>query len=73
MAYLPYFAVPEVAHFGGHVFVVFGLDGQKDEVHIYDRGRTPVAVSLSDLQKARGSKFPPFPPKHRLLKIEYPP
>ena len=26
MAYLPYFAVPEVAHFGGHAFVVFGLD-----------------------------------------------
>ena len=22
MAYLPYFAVPEIAHFGGHVFVV---------------------------------------------------
>ena len=32
-----------------------------------------MTVSLSDLQKARGSKFPPFPPKHRLLKIEYPP
>ena len=26
IAYLPYFAVPEIAHFGGHVFVVFGLD-----------------------------------------------
>ena len=72
MAYLPYFAIPEVAHFGGHVFVVFGLDEAKDEVHIYDRGKTPVTVSISDLQKARGSKFPPFPPKHRLLKIEYP-
>ena len=72
MAYLPYFAVPEVAHFGGHVFVVFGLDERKDEVYIYDRGENPVAVSLSDLERARGSKFPPFPPKHRLLKIEYP-
>lgn len=72
MAYLPYFAVPEMAHFGGHVFVVFGLDEEKDEVYIYDRGRNPVTVSLGDLEKARGSKFPPFPPKHRLLKIEYP-
>jgi hypothetical protein len=69
MAYLPYLAIPEVAHFGGHVFVVFGLDEEKDEVYIYDRGRSPVTVSLSDLEKARGSKFPP---KHRLLKIEYP-
>jgi hypothetical protein len=73
MAYLPYFALPEMAHFGGHVFVVFGLDEEKDEAYIYDRGRNPVKVSLGNLQKARGSKFPPFPPKHRLLKIEYPP
>jgi len=72
MAYLPYFAVPEVAHFGGHVFVVFGLDEERDEVYIYDRGRNPVTVSIADLAKARGSKFPPFPPKHRLLKIKYP-
>ena len=72
MAYLPYFAIPEVAHFGGHVFVVFGLDEARDEVYIYDRGRNPVTVSIADLARARGSKFPPFPPKHRLLKISYP-
>ena len=72
MAYLPYFAVPEEAHFGGHVVVVFGLDENKDIVHIYDRGKNPVAVSIADLARARGSKFPPFPPKHRLLKIKYP-
>ncbi len=72
MAYLPYFAIPKVAHFGGHVFVVFGLDEAKDEVYIYDRGIKPVTVSIADLAKARSSKFPPFPPKHRLLKIKYP-
>ncbi len=72
MAYLPYFAVPEVAHFGGHTFVVFGLDEEQDKVYIYDRGRNPVTVSIADLAKARGSKHPPFPPKHRLLKIKYP-
>ena len=72
MAYLPYFAVPEVAHFGGHVFVVFGLDEARDEVSIYDRGVNPVTVSIADLARARGSKFSPFPPKHRLLKIKYP-
>ena len=72
MAYLPYFAMPEQAHFGGHVVAVFGLDEDKDVVRIYDRGRDPVTVSIADLARARGSKFPPFPPKHRLLKIKYP-
>jgi len=72
MAYLPYFALPEVAHFGGHVFVVFGLDEAKDEVFIYDRGRNPVKVSIADLARARSSKYQPFPPKHRLLKMKYP-
>jgi len=72
MAYLPYFAVPEVAHFGGHVFVVCGLDEARDEVHIYDRAIKPVTVGIADLARARGSRFPPFPPKHRLLKIRYP-
>ena len=72
MAYLPYFAVPEEAHFGGHSAVVFGLDEDEDQVNIYDRGRNPVTVSIADLARARGSKFPPFPPKHRLLKIKYP-
>jgi hypothetical protein len=72
MAYLPYFAVPEMAHFGGHVFVVFGLDEAGDKVYIYDRGKNPVTVSIADLAKARSSKYSPFPPKHRLLKIKYP-
>jgi hypothetical protein len=72
MAYLPYFAVPEEAHFGGHSVVVFGLDEDADQVHIYDRGKNPVTVSIADLGRARGSKSPPFPPKHRLLEIKYP-
>jgi len=72
MAYLPYFAVPEIAHFGGHVFVVCGLNEEENEVYISDRGKNPVTITIDDLQKARGSKFPPFPPKHRLLKIKYP-
>jgi hypothetical protein len=72
MAYLPYFALPEVAHFGGHVFVVFGLDEEADKVHIYDRSKKPVTVTIDDLARARGSKFPPFPPKHRLLRLGYP-
>lgn len=72
MAYLPYLAIPEIAHFGGHVFVVFGLDEENDRVYVYDRGKSPVTVRVGDLAKTRGSKFPPFPPKHRLLKIKCP-
>ena len=72
IVYLPYLAVPEVAHFGGHAIVVFGLDEPRDEVYIYDRGRNPVTASIADLVKARGSQFPPFQPKNRILKISYP-
>ena len=35
MAYLPYFALPEGAHFGGHAFVVYSLDEENDKVNIY--------------------------------------
>jgi hypothetical protein len=72
MAYLPYFALPEVAHFGGHVFVVFGLDEEGDKVDIYDRSRKPVTVTTADLARTRSSRSPPFPPKHRMLRIKYP-
>jgi hypothetical protein len=41
------------------------------EVYISDRSSKPVKTSIEDLQKARGSRFPPFPPKHKLLKIEH--
>jgi len=73
MPYLPYLFIPEVAHFGGHAIVVFGLDEEQDTVYILDRGKGPVTASISELQKARGSKFPPYPPKNRLLKIKFPP
>ena len=72
MVYLPYLALPEQAHFGGHVIVVVGLDEERGQVYIYDRARNPVTASVGDLVRARSSKFPPFPPKHRLLKIRYP-
>lgn len=70
MAYLPYFAVPETAHFGGHVFAVYGIDEDSDTALIADRARRPLTVSLGDLAKARGSTHPPFPPRHRLITVE---
>lgn len=72
MAYFPYLAHPEVAHFGGHAVAVFGLDEERGEVHLYDRGRNPVVMRTSELARARSSSFAPFAPKHRLLHLSYP-
>ncbi len=72
MPYLPYLALPEMAHFGGHVVVVFGLDERENKVYISDRGKKGVTVTIEDLKKARGSKFPPFPAKNKILRIKYP-
>lgn len=72
MAYLPYLALPEDAHFGGHTVVIFGVDEEEDKVYISDRGKKLVTVSIKDLKKARSSKFPPFPSKNKLLKIKHP-
>lgn len=72
MPYLPYLALPEMAHFGGHSVVIFGLDECENRVYISDRGKKAVAVTIEDLTEARSSKFPPFPAKNKILKIKYP-
>jgi hypothetical protein len=72
MPYLPYLALPEIAHFGGHTIVVFGIDEEENKVYISDRGKNYVTSSIEDLKKARSSKFPPFPAKNKILKIKYP-
>ena len=70
MAYLPYMMMPEDAHFGGHTIVVHAI--RDDLATVSDRSIVPFRLALSDLQKARGSKFPPFQPKNRLLVSTYP-
>lgn len=70
MAYLPYMMMPEEAHFGGHTIVVHGLTG--DVCQVSDRSIHPFALGMADLQKARGSKFPPFQPRNRMLLPTYP-
>ncbi len=72
MPYLPYLAIPQNAHFGGHTVIVFGLDEQNDKVYVSDRCEKPLTMGIEDLKKARSSKFPPFPPKNKLLKIKFP-
>lgn len=70
MVYLPYFALPENAHFGGHAIVVYGIDEIENKVYISDRSARPLAVTIADLQKARNSKYSPFAPKNKMLKIK---
>jgi len=74
MAYLPYYVIPQdaPAHFGGHTIIVYGLDENEDKVYVSDRAKGPLMITLNDLKQARASKFPPFPPRHRMLRIDYP-
>jgi len=72
MPYLSYLSMPEDAHFGGHSIVVYGIDEEKNLVYISDRGKNGVTATIEELEKARNSKFQPFPPKNKLFKIKYP-
>jgi hypothetical protein len=72
MAYLPYMAIPEDAHFGGHTIVVFGIDEESHTAHIGDRAHVPLTTSLDDLKRARSSQYPPFAPRNKILNIIYP-
>ena len=72
MAYLPYFGVSEDEHFGGHVFVVYGIDLQADRVWIADRGREPFFVTPGELARSRASKHPPFPPHNMMVRVRAP-
>jgi hypothetical protein len=71
MAYLPYMMMPEDAHFGGHTIVVHGISGD-GVTDVSDRSVVPFKLAISDLQKARGSKYPPFQPRNRILLPSYP-
>lgn len=72
MAALPYWALPEEAHFGGHTLVVYGVDDDSGEAFIADRANSPLKVKLEELSAARSSVYKPFPPKGKLLRVEPP-
>ncbi len=72
MAFLPYMGVGEDAHFGQHVFVVYGVDEQEDVVYISDRALREITVTVDELKKARASKFPPWPPQHAIFNFHLP-
>lgn len=65
--HLPYFHVRR--HFGGHAFVVYGLDEPADVVYISDRGCSPRIITRGELARARGSSDAPFQPRNTQLRI----
>jgi len=71
MGYLPYFDFGDTEyHFGGHVVVVCGYDPQAREVLVADRDGLH-AVSMEDLEQARGSTHQPFPPRHTWYTFDF--
>ncbi|MFX1254042.1 MAG: BtrH N-terminal domain-containing protein [Promethearchaeota archaeon] len=79
MAYLPYFfrddapyPNEEVGHFGGHTFVIYGLDEKKNSIYVSDRFTKPNTLTIEQFMDAHSSNFAPFPAKNRKLKIIIP-
>lgn len=71
MAFLDYLAMPPGAHFGGHAFVVYGIDSS-GTVQISDRGKKGVTATWEQLEHARGSKHKPFAPNFKLIEVAGP-
>ncbi|MHA1661046.1 MAG: BtrH N-terminal domain-containing protein [Promethearchaeota archaeon] len=78
-AYLPFFFAEGVpipnegsGHFGGHTFVTYGIDEEKDVAYISDRYANPHIMTYEQLKAARGSKHAPFPAKNKLVELVLP-
>jgi Domain of unknown function (DUF4872)/Butirosin biosynthesis protein H, N-terminal len=71
MGFLPYFEFPEDYHFGGHVVVVSGYDPDTGRVLVADRDRELHPVGWDALEKARGSAYKPFPPRHMWYTFDF--
>ncbi|MFH0790043.1 MAG: BtrH N-terminal domain-containing protein [Candidatus Omnitrophota bacterium] len=85
MAELSYLGLPEGYHFGGHSIVVFGIDEENKTAYISDRDKKGYKITLNDkenpfdyhiipleeLEKARSSKFKPFPPENKWVVFDF--
>lgn len=65
--FLPYFQTDR--HFGGHAFVVYGLQEEHGHALVSDRSQHPRRVPLGALAQARASATKPFPPNNALLQL----
>ena len=73
MAFLNYWHLPEGEHFGGHSVVVTGIDEEKGICYIADSALEELQIAtLRELEEARASKFPPFPPQNRWFTFGFP-
>lgn len=84
MAYLPFMNMPD-SHFGGHSIVVFGYDASKNIFLVSDRDGNDFAIqtpggpvgndfheiTYEDLEKARNSKFRPFPANNKYIEMDF--
>ena len=64
MSFLPCLELPVDYRFGGHVVVVAGYDPDTERVLVADRDRELQPVEWDVLEKAHGSEYEPFPPRH---------
>ncbi len=71
MGFLPYLELPEGYHFGGHVVVVAGYDPDTGRVLVADRDGELHPVGWDALEKARGSQYKPFPPRHTWYTFDF--
>jgi len=71
MGLLPYFEFPADYHFGGHVVVVAGYDPDTMRVLVADRDQDLHPVGWEALEKARGSQYKPFPPRHTWYTFDF--
>lgn len=71
MGFLPYFELPAGYHFGGHVVVAAGYDPQTERVLIADCDQELHPVDWDVLEKARGSAYKPFPPRHTWYAFDF--
>jgi hypothetical protein len=71
MGFLPYFDLPDGYHFGGHAIAVAGYDPDTGRVLVADRDRELHPVEWDVLERARGSQYKPFPPRHTWYTFDF--
>ena len=78
MGFLPWFDLPEGYHFGGHMFVICGYDGEEtllasdiDQKASGFKAGFYYSITLEQLRKARASQYKPYPPKNTYLEFDF--